>query len=430
MIGVAGLSHLGINTAAALAAKGFEVVGYDDRTDVVANLQRGEAGFFEPGLRELLVDHRANLAWTSDVQRLHACALVIFALDVATDDSGQSDTSLLEKLIDVVIQQAANPQSVYVLLSQVVPGFTRRLAERHRGAAPQWYYQVETLIFGNAVQRALKPERFIVGCADPRQPLSPALAQALQAFACPILPMRYESAELAKISINLFLTSTVSVTNTLAEISEAIGADWSEIAPAMKLDRRIGPFAYLQPGLGIAGGNLERDLATVSRLAQDFGTHAGVIDAWRSNSQYRRDWALRMLHAAVLSRVESSTLAVWGLAYKADTNSTKNSPALDLIDTLRPFAIHVHDPQVTLDRQAYPNARQASSALEACQGADALTIMTSWREYAAVKPAEIRQRLRGQVVVDPFGVLDSAACAAAGLTLIRLGAAMPGKEPL
>src|SRR5207245_1505995 len=97
----------------------------------------------------------------------------------------------------------------------------------------------------------------------------------------PILPMRYESAELAKISINMFLVASISTTNTLAELCERIGADWSEIVPALKLDKRIGQHAYLAPGLGIAGGNLERDLTTVCRLVLNV-THASLVPLPRS----------------------------------------------------------------------------------------------------------------------------------------------------
>ena len=100
--------------------------------------------------------------------------------------------------------------------------------------------------------------------------------------------MRFESAELCKIAINCCLVSSISVANTLAELCEGIGADWSEIVPALKLDRRIGAYAYLAPGLGIAGGNLERDLATVVRLADGIGSDAGVVKAWVANSRHRK----------------------------------------------------------------------------------------------------------------------------------------------
>ena len=108
--------------------------------------------------------------------------------------------------------------------------------------------------------------------------------------------MRYESAELAKIAINCCLVASVTVANTLAELSERIGADWSEIVPALKLDARIGQYAYLAPGLGIAGGNLERDLATIERLSET-AAPSRRDRAFVANSRHRRDWALRTLHA-------------------------------------------------------------------------------------------------------------------------------------
>ncbi len=114
------------------------------------------------------------------------------------------------------------------MLSQVPPGFTRAL----QVVSPnRLLYQVETLIFGQAVERAIHPERFIVGCVDPSQPLPQRYREVLEAFDCPILPMRYESAELAKISINFCLVASLSAANTLAEVSEAVGADWAEIVP-------------------------------------------------------------------------------------------------------------------------------------------------------------------------------------------------------
>lgn len=114
--------------------------------------------------------------------------------------------------------------------------------------------------------RALYPERIIIGTDEPQRALPEAYASFLLRFDCPILSMRFESAELCKISINCCLVASVSVANTLAEICEHNGADWSEIAPALKLDKRIGSHAYLSPGLGISGGNLERDLNTVIEL--------------------------------------------------------------------------------------------------------------------------------------------------------------------
>jgi UDPglucose 6-dehydrogenase len=235
--------------------------------------------------------------------------------------------------------------------------------------------------------------------------------------------MRYESAELAKIAINCCLVASVTVANTLGELCERIGADWSEIAPALKLDRRIGQHAYLAPGLGLAGGNLERDLATVLRLAAETGSEAGLVDAFLRNSRHRRDWVLRALHEEVLSVRQDAVIGVLGLAYKEDTRSTKNSPALALIRHLAPWRIRVYDPMVPAEAAGHPQAVACDSALEAASGADALAIMTPWRQFRELDARELARVLKGRAVFDPYRVLDGAAVAAAGLDYFTLGAA-------
>ena len=197
--------------------------------------------------------------------------MIYVAPDVPTDDTGKSSLDVLDGLLRFTLANT-RPDAVIVVLSQVPPGYTRARQQAGR----LLYYQVETLIFGRAVERATEPERYIVGCADPAEPLPAAMQAYLESFGCPILPMRYESAELCKIAINCCLVSSISVANTLAEVCEGIGADWSEIVPALKLDRRIGAYSYLAPGLGIAGGNLERDLATIVRLS----AASAAMPAW------------------------------------------------------------------------------------------------------------------------------------------------------
>jgi UDPglucose 6-dehydrogenase len=305
-----------------------------------------------------------------------------------------------------------------VVLCQVPPGFTRALPL----PSDRLFYQVETLVFGRAVERATRPERYIVGCADPAKALPEAFAAVLGAFGCPILPMRYESAELAKIAINCCLVASVTIANTLAELSERVGADWSEIVPALKLDARIGQGAYLAPGLGIAGGNLERDLATIARLSQETGSEASVIQAFVANSRHRRDWAARVLHEEVLTRNADALIGILGLAYKENTHSTKNSPSLALIATLAPCRLKVYDPVVPAAAAGHPRAQGAESALVAAEGVDALAIMTPWPAFRELKPADVARVMAGRTVLDPYRVLDGRAVAAAGLDYLTLGA--------
>jgi UDPglucose 6-dehydrogenase len=415
VVGFAGLTHLGVNSAAAAAAKGFQVVGFHPDPARVQALAASRSPYAEPGLEALLAEHGARLSFHAEPEALSACDLVYLAVDVPTDDEGQSDLAPISAMI-AAVRPVMKPGAALVILCQVPPGFTRALAL----PPERLFYQVETLVFGQAVQRALEPERFIVGAARPDQPLHPALERFLAAFGCPILPMAYESAELAKISINMVLAATITTANVMAELCERVGADWLQIAPALKLDRRIGPYSYLAPGLGLSGGNIERDLATVARLAALHGADQAVVTAWTANSARRKAWPLGVLRAELLDGAPGARVAVLGLAYKEDTNSTKNAPSLALIEGLRePFT--VYDPQAP-GAAAGPLARPAPSALAAAEGADAVCIMTPWAEFRALDPAALAQAMRGTLVIDPYRMLDPARTAQAGLRVFRLGA--------
>lgn len=424
VVGFAGMTHLGLLSATAVASRGFKTICFDPNADLVANLKTGNLPVLEPDLDDLLASNGERQIFTSDIADLSQCDVVYIAPDIPTDDQGRSDTAAIHRLIDAVTP-ALGPQSVMVVLSQVEPGFTRALKAPETARR---YYQVETLVFGRAVERATQPERYIVGCADPSVPLNPHFHAVLAAFNCPILPMRFESAELAKISINFCLVSSISVANTLAEVCEEIGADWSEIVPALKLDRRIGQYSYLAPGLGIAGGNLERDLATVQRIGAAHGTDTTVVAAWKSNSMHRRDWAARTIKRDLLDGKPDATVAIWGLAYKENTDSVKNSPSLATIAQIPGARLQLHDPVVPANAAADAGSIGADDELKALAGADALMILTPWPQYREIAPVEIAKRLKGKLVLDPYRVLDAKAAIAAGLDYRTLGMAPVASE--
>lgn len=417
MIGFAGLTHLGLVSAVGTACKGYRVLGFDTDSTRVHEIAAGRMPVLEPDLDDLARKHSSLLSYTDRIGDLGSCDIVYIASDVPTDDRGEGDLSVISRLVAAVIP-ALGPNALLCILCQVPPGFTRSISFD----TARLFYQVETLIFGRALERAIKPERLIVGCADPAQPLPRSYAGLLGAFDCPILPMRYESAELAKIAINCCLVASLSVANTLADLAEQIGANWHEISPALRLDRRIGPHGYLAPGLGIAGGNLERDLATVLRLSTVTGSEASVIAAFLTNSRSRRDWVLRLVHREILSRKPHPTFAILGLAYKENTHSTKNSPSLALIENLQAWPIRAYDPVVSAKAVWHPAITAATTPLEAAHGSDAILIMTAWPEFRSVAPADLADVMAGRVIVDPFRVLEPAAVRAAGLLYFTLGA--------
>lgn len=414
-VGFVGMTHLGLNSAVAGAERGFAMVCFDADPNLVARLERGEMPVVEPDLNDLVAKNRARITFTADPGRLAACDVVYVAPDVATDDEGRSDLSTINALVDLAFAHT-RPDTVLVVLSQVPPGYTR---DRQRPGRTL-IYQVETLIFGRAMERALYPERYIIGVADPTQALPAAYRAYLEGHGNPpLLPMRYESAELAKISINCCLVASVSVANTLAELCEHIGANWSEIVPALKLDRRIGPYSYLAPGLGIAGGNLERDLATILRFSERHHTDAGVVAAWVANSVHRKGWSYRTVSEQVLAKNPRARVAVLGLAYKENTHSIKNSPSIACLKRMEGSNVVVFDPVVK--GAVVPFAEEAASALACARGADALMILTPWPEFKTLDVAELAAVMAGRLIIDPYRCLAEAKAVAAGFDYITLG---------
>lgn len=424
-IGFVGMSHLGLISATATAEKGFSVIAYDADLDLIDAIDNGELPIEEPELDDMLARNRCRLRFTNQLENLCACDVIYISADVPTSEANVSDLNPIRELIKKIESILTETMTV-VLLSQVSPGFTRELTISQN----QLYYQVETLIFGQAVHRALYPERFIVGCSDHKRPLPKAYETLLKSFECPILPMRYESAELAKISINLFLVASVTTANTLANVAAAVGADWNEIVPTLKLDKRIGPHAYLNPGLGISGGNLERDLQTVIQLGDKFGANTQLIKTYCDHSQYQKNWVYRCLQEDVFPHCSNPTIAILGLAYKANTHSVKNSPSITLIDLLKKThsSLQVHDPVVK--KQTVSDVLYCDSALEALKLAEVVVMMTPWPEYSRLTTNDYLSQMRGRIIIDPYQVLNTSEFIRAGFSVYTLGVNLSAKQEL
>ena len=193
--------------------------------------------------------------------------------------------------------------------------------------------------------------------------------------------------ELAKISINFFGLKRYHY-EYIGRVCEKIGADWNEIVPALQLDKRIGEYAYLKPGLGISGGNLERDLATILKISEEKGTHNSVIKEWVANSKYRKNWLSNCFRNEVLPNFSNEIIDICllGLAYKENTHSTKNSPSINFILELKDLNVRIrtHDPRVQ-KTQNYQNIVPALRISKECiHNADVLVIGTPRGEYKDV----------------------------------------------
>jgi UDPglucose 6-dehydrogenase len=399
IVGFLGMTHLGINYAIASAEKGFNVVCFDFDKKKIDNLKKNKTFFFEPGLSFLLKKNKKKILFTDNIKDINQCKLVFLSQDVPTNSKNESNLSFVEKLIKKSIP-FLDKKACFVILSQVHPGFTRGINwEKNK-----LYYQVETLVFGNALNRIFKAERIIIGSFSTSKNINKYYRNFLRKFNCPLVHLNYESAELAKISINMFLITQVCTANLLASICEKIGADWQSIIPALMLDRRIGLHAYINPGLGLSGGNLERDLKTLISLNKTHCVKDKMLKSILYNSNVNKNWVIKKISTIKINK-KKDAIAILGLAYKENTSSIKNSPSLSLINKLRDYKLFVYDSKIKQTDIKKLNIAFRQSINEILENAEILIIMNRSTEFKKITLNLLKKKFKGNHIFDPMGVL-------------------------
>ena len=397
-VGYIGLSHLGINYAIASAIKGFNIICYDENKDVILSLKKKKIPFYEKDTEKNLKKRFKQFKFTTTIDDLKECDLVFISQDVPTDSYGKSNLLVIKNLIKKVVKTIKNTCNL-IILCQVPPGFTRSVD----WPSSKLFYQVETLIFSKALERALLPERIIVGKGSNK--INKKYNFFLNKFKCPILEMNYESAELAKISINIFLISSVTSTNLLSEVSENIGANWDDISNALKLDKRIGKYAYLKPGMGISGGNLERDLETFKNFLKFNKIYKNYSKNIKQISNYRKDWIYNQFNMLTKDFKNIKKIGILGLAYKENTNSIKNSPSISFIKKIsinNKFKINVYDPRIK-ELLKHKNISFLKNGEDLIKNCDVLVIATPWKIF---KEINLNKFPNIKAIIDPYNLIN------------------------
>lgn len=403
-IGYVGMSHLGLVSCIGTASKGFQVIGFDKNTELIRNLKNSNFPIEEPKFISLFQTNQTKIEFTTNFSRISECDLIYISQDVASNKSGFSDLNEIEILINEAVEFTPS-DSCIVILSQVSPGFSRKISNKVNRHIS---YQVETLVFGNAIERFLNPEKFIVGLNRSADQLHHFHKLFLEFFDCEVLVMSYESAELSKISINIFLATSITTTNSLCELAEKLGADWDDIKKSLKLDQRIGPNSYTEPGLGISGGNIERDIRTASKLSNILGTEGSVLAAIDNNSIYRKLWPYRIIENEFNLDSKKICVAIWGLTYKKNTHSMKNSPAIANMEKLSlNCKFNVYDPIAKAPELLNLDIKEFSCKFDSLNDADALIIFNDSNDFCDISASEIEKRMKGKLVIDPFGIIDT-----------------------
>ncbi|HEX5000066.1 MAG TPA: nucleotide sugar dehydrogenase [Terriglobia bacterium] len=402
---VLGLWHLGSVTAGCLAAAGHTVTGLDFDAEVIANLSKGVPPLYEPGLEDLIRQGLADgrLTFTTDAGfALREIDLLWVSYDTPVDEDDQADVAYVLERTSRALAGLKSPALV-LISSQLPVGSIRLLEERLRDTLPTgttFACSPENLRLGRAIDAFNKPARIVAGVRNDRS--RELLGPLFSRYTDHIEWMTVESAEMTKHALNAFLAASVSFINEIAVLCEKTGADAREVERALKSEPRIGPRAYLTPGGAFAGGTLARDVAFLTGIGAERGATTCLLQAIRQSNDAHRQWAKHKL-GSVFETMQDRAVAVWGLAYKAGTDTLRRSASVELCRWLASAGARVraHDPAVKrIPEELTSIIALCSSPEEALAGADALVIATEWPQFTTISAETIVRAMRTAIVFD------------------------------
>ena len=412
-VAVIGTGYVGLTTAIGLASLGHEVVGYDIDPSKVEQLKAGILPIYEPGLDQMLTDVLATgkLRATSNLSEALVNAEFVFTcVPTPQDEDGSADLSyvisaskemkdLLESGAIVVTKSTVPVGSA----SQVENAIGR--ADIHVASNPEFLRE------GAAVIDFKNPDRIVVGARSTE--VAQRVMNLYAVIDCSKVLTSQPAAELIKYASNSFLAIKLSYVNDIAALCEAAGADPLEVMHGMGLDSRIGD-QFLAPGPGWGGSCFPKDTRALASISAGFGIPIPLIDAAiASNEKAHKRVVDRVMHELGGSLV-GKTIAVLGLTFKANTDDTRQSPAIAVIERLigRGAKVVAFDPLVSTYSLA--GLKVVASPVVAASDADALVVLTEWPEFGKLKPAELIAAMRGTCVVDTRNILNKTSWQAAG----------------
>lgn len=406
---VVGTGYVGLVTGACLADTGNEVVGADKDAAKIDALRRCESPIFEPGLTELLTANvrAGRLTFTTNTALAIRHGEVIFiAVGTPPLGDGSPDLAAVNAVADAIADHIDSPRIV-VIKSTVPVGTGDALAERINRRSEHRVCVVnnpEFLKEGTAVDDFLKPDRVVIGAEEP---LAAAVVKELhEPFVRnqrPIYIMHRAAAEMTKYTANAYLSTRISFINQIANICDQLGIDVNEVRSGIGSDRRIG-FHFLYPGPGYGGSCFPKDVQALVHVARRAGAEADLLDSVHQVNQRQREVLFQKITSRFGPSLKGLCFAVWGVAFKPNTDDIREAPAVVLIEKLLEAGadVRAHDPQ------ALPNLRSRlgdrvschESNYEALEGSDALAIVTEWNEFRSPGFDEMHRLLRQPIIFD------------------------------
>jgi len=408
-IAVVGTGYVGLVVGACLAETGNQVTGADVDGSKIDRLKQNILPIYEPGLEHLVERNQAagRLQFTTNVSDAIARSEVAFiAVGTPPDEDGSAD---LRHVLAVAeeIGKAMKREMVIVTKSTVPVGTATKVTECVAKHAKHSFHVVsnpEFLKEGAAVDDFMKPDRVVLGAeTDHARSVMTELYAPFVRTGRPIIFMDIPSAEMTKYAANAMLATRISFMNDVANLCERVGANVDLVRKGIGSDDRIGS-AFLFPGPGYGGSCFPKDVKALVRTAREQGTCLRILEAVEAVNQDQKHRMFAKLQQALGEDFTGTRVAVWGLAFKPNTDDMREAPALSLIEDLLAAgaSVAVHDP-VAMDEAKHKlgsTVEFAATSYDALSGADALAVVTDWNEYRHPDFARMRQMLRRPVIVD------------------------------
>ncbi len=378
-VGVVGLGYVGLGIAIVLAEQGNEVIGVEIDEGKVEKIRKGIPTMFEPGIKEHIEKALPNLSVSTNYSTLSGARFLYIAVPTPTVNN-RIDLSYVERAALSI--KAASPSSTIVIKSTVVPGTAQKITEL---TGMDVVSNPEFTREGRAIEDTLHPDRIVIGAG--KQKLIDGLKELWAFTGAPVLETNNVNAELIKYASNGFLATKISFANELADLCEKIpGCDIEVVARGMGMDKRIGP-AFLGAGLGWGGSCFPKDTMALLAFAGENQVHLNIVSAAIEQND------LRILHATTLLKkiagenLSGKRIAVLGVAFKDDTDDTRSSKSIELINHLAEYgvAVNVYDPIAKYNGKG----RRFDSLSECVEKSDMVVIATEWAGFrSALKGVE------------------------------------------
>jgi len=433
-VAVVGTGYVGLVVGACLAETGNDVVCADVDAAKIDGLRQNRLPIYEPGLQPLVERNQRSgrLRFTTDVGGAVERSDVIFiAVGTPPDEDGSAD---LQHVLDVArtIGQRMRAPKIVITKSTVPVGTAEKVRAEIAKYTNSTFHvcsNPEFLKEGAAVEDFMKPDRVVVGVDSPDE--AQVLGELYAPFVRtgnPIIFMDIPSAEMTKYAANAMLAARISFMNQIARLCEVVGADVTHVRKGIGTDRRIGS-AFLFPGPGYGGSCFPKDVKALIRTAEDRGVSLEILKAVEEANERQKRALFDKLHRHFDGKLRGHTIAVWGLAFKAETDDVRESPALVLVDALLDAGatVRVHDPAAleTARRHFGDRVCYASQAYDALTGAAALAIVTEWLEYRNPDFTRIKQALSRPLIVDGRNLYDPQRMARLGFVYESIGRPVP-----